>query len=78
MRSSTFIFDWTIFILAGNEDSYKILDGFKFGKIEPGSTVLAALEGLEKFPYIYNCRKVVTTLTPSFLNGSSRRFQGKQ
>ena len=29
-HSSYFIFDWFFFILAGNEDNYKILDGFKF------------------------------------------------
>ena len=28
-HSSTFIFDWILFILAGNNDSYKCLDGFE-------------------------------------------------
>ena len=45
--------------------------GSKFGRIRPGTYELAALERLEKFPYTYNGRNVVTTLVPSFLDGSS-------
>ena len=36
---------------------------------------LAALECLEKCPYTYNGRNVVTTLLPSFLDGSSLFLQ---
>ena len=49
--------------------------GSKFGKIRPGIYELAALERLEKIPYTYNGRNVVTTLVPSFLNGSSSFLQ---
>ena len=31
-HSSCFIFDWFFFILAGNEDNYKILDGLEIGQ----------------------------------------------
>ena len=41
--------------------------GSKFGGIGPGTYELAALERLEKYPYTYNGRNVVTTLVPSFL-----------
>ena len=30
--SSSFIFDWFFFILAGNEDNHKISDGFEIGQ----------------------------------------------
>ena len=36
--------------------------GSKFGRIRPGTYDLAALECLEKSPYTYNGRNVVTTL----------------
>ena len=49
--------------------------GLKFGKIGPGTYELAALECLEISPYTYNGRNVVTTLAPSFLNGSSSFLQ---
>ena len=45
--------------------------GSKFGRIRPGTYELAALERLQKSPYTYNGRNVVTTLVPSFLDGSS-------
>ena len=45
--------------------------GSKFGKIPPGTEELGALEGLEKSPLTYDGKGVVTTLVPSFLNGSS-------
>ena len=45
--------------------------GSKFGKIGPGTYELAALKRLEKSPYTYNGRNVVTTLVPSFLDESS-------
>ena len=31
------------FFLTGNKDNYNILDGFKFGKIEPGSVGLGEM-----------------------------------
>ena len=52
-HSSTFIFDWNFFILAGNKDNHKVSDGFE---ILPDQTSdsrdssLAALERLEKSP----------------------------
>ena len=49
--------------------------GSKFGKIGPGTYELAALELLEKSPWIYNGRNVVTTLVPSFLDGYSSFLQ---
>ena len=49
-HSSSFIFDWFFFILAGNKDTHKFSDGFKFGRIQPGIYELPALERLEKSP----------------------------
>ena len=49
--------------------------GWKFGKIQPGTYELAALERLGKSPLTYNGRNVVTTLVPSFLDGSSSFLQ---
>ena len=43
----------------------------KFSQIRPGTYELPALERLKKSPYTYNGRNVVTTLVPSFLDGSS-------
>ena len=40
----------------------------KFGRIRPKTYELAALERLEKSPYTYNGRKVLTTLVPAFLD----------
>ena len=48
----------------------KSLIGSKFGQINPLTAELAALECLEKSPLAYNGRNVVTTLVPSFLDGS--------
>ena len=31
-HSSAFIFDWIFFILSGNKNTHKILDGFKIGQ----------------------------------------------
>ena len=47
----------------------------KFGQIGPRTAELAALERLEKSPYTYNGRNLVTTLAPSFLIGSSSFWQ---
>ena len=44
--------------------------GSKFGRIRAGTYELAALERLEKSPYTYNGRTVVTSLVPSFSIGS--------
>ena len=49
--------------------------GSKFGKIRPGTYELAALGRLEKSSWTYNGRNVVTTLVPSFLDGSSSFLQ---
>ena len=45
--------------------------GSKFGKFTHRTAELAALRRLEKSPYTYNGENVVTTLLPSFLDGSS-------
>ena len=49
--------------------------GSKFGRIGPGTYELAALERLEKSPLTYRGRNVVTTLVPSFFDGSSLFLQ---
>ena len=49
--------------------------GWKFSKIQPGTAELAALEHLEKSPYTYNGRNVVSTLMHSFYDGSSSFLQ---
>ena len=49
--------------------------GSKFDRIRLGTYELAALERLKKSPYTYNERNVVTTLVPSFLEGSSSFLQ---
>ena len=49
--------------------------GSKLGKIRPGTEELAALDRLEKSPKTYNERNVVTTLVPSFFDGSSSFLQ---
>ena len=53
----------------------KSWNGSKLGSIPRRTYELAALEGLEKSPKTYNGRKVVTTLVPSFSNGSSSFLQ---
>ena len=53
----------------------KSLMGSKFGKIRPRTAELAAFERLEKSPWTYNGRNVVTALVPSFLDGSSSFLQ---
>ena len=52
--------------------------GLKFGRIRPWTCESAALERLEKSPYTYNGKSVVTTLVPSFLNGSFLFLQIKR
>ena len=49
-NSSSFIFDWFFFIIAGNKDIQKSRQGSKYGEIGPGTYELAALELLEKSP----------------------------
>ena len=49
--------------------------GSKLGSIRRRTHELAALERLEKSPYTYNGRNVVTTLVPTFSNGSSSFLQ---
>ena len=48
--------------------------GSKFGSIGPGTYDLAALERMEKSLQTYNWRNVVTTLVPSFLDGSTKKL----
>ena len=74
-HSSSFIIDWIFFILADNEESHKIMDGFKIRKIGPGTAELAALECLGKFPYTSSGRNVVMTRAPSFLKRTSLFLQ---
>ena len=47
----------------------------KFGQIGPKTAELTALDHLEKSPYTYNGEKVVNTLAPQFLIGSSSFLQ---
>ena len=47
----------------------------KCSSILPGTYELAALEHLEKIPWTYNWRNVVTTPVPSLLIGSSSFLQ---
>ena len=49
--------------------------GSKLGSIRRRTYELAAVERLEKSLLTYNGRNVVTTLVPSFSNGSSSFFQ---
>ena len=49
--------------------------GSKFGRIRQGTYEFPALERLEKSPQTYNWKNVVTTLVPSFLDGSSSFMQ---
>ena len=49
-HSSSVIFDWFFFILAGNEENHKSWMGSKLGSIQQKAYELAALERLEKFP----------------------------
>ena len=49
--------------------------GLKFGRIRPGTYELAALKRLEKSLLTYDGENVVTTLVPSFLDGSSSFLQ---
>ena len=49
--------------------------GSKLGSIGLRTYELAALERLKKSQYTYNGRNVVTTLIPSFSNGSSSFLQ---
>ena len=55
-----------------NRTTIKSRMGSKFGRIRPGTYELAALERLKK---TYNGENVVTTLVPSFLDGSSSFLQ---
>ena len=46
-----------------------------FSQIRPRTAELPALDRIKKFPYTYNGRKLVNTLVPSFLIGSSSFLQ---
>ena len=67
IRSSSF--------LQATRTPIKSLMGLKLGSIPRRTYELAAIERLEKSPYTYNGRNVVTTLVPSFSNGSSSFLQ---
>ena len=49
-HTSSFIYDWFFYFLAGNEDNHKISNGSKFGRIGPGNYELAVIECPEKSP----------------------------
>ena len=49
-HSSSFIFSWIFFILAGKKDTHKISHWFGIGQIGPLTIDLAAIERLEKSP----------------------------
>ena len=48
----------------------------KLGQIRPRTAEVAALERLKNFPKTYSGENLVSTLTPSFLIGSSSFLQG--
>ena len=56
-----------------DKDNHKISDGFKIHLDQTSDCGISCplLECLEKSPYTYNRRNGVTTVVPSFLNGSS-------
>ena len=68
-------FDCIFLILSDNKNNQKISDGFKICQIRPPAAELAAPERLEKYPYNFDCRNIVTILVPSFLNESSELLQ---
>ena len=62
-------FKWIFFILAGNKDNHKSLDEFKFCS-DPTTYYRVSCPECLKID-----ENVVTTLVPSFLNGSSSFLQ---
>ena len=70
----SFLIDSSLFLLV-TRTTIKSWMGLKLDSIRRRPFELAALERLEKSPYTYNGRKVVTTLVPSFFNGSSSFLQ---
>ena len=44
------VFDWILFMLAGNDDIHKSLDEFEIWRIRPQTRELVALERLKKIP----------------------------
>ena len=66
----SFLIDSSLFLQV-TRTTIKSQKDSKFGKIRPGTYELAALARLEKSPQTFNGRNVVTTLVPSFLDGSS-------
>ena len=72
--ASSFLIGSSLFLQV-TRTTIKSRMGLKFGKIGPETYELAALERLEKSPYTYNGRNVVTTLVPSFSDGSSSFLQ---
>ena len=66
IRSSSFVFQWIFFILAGNKDNYNISDEFEF---RPDPTSDCGVSCPLVFEKSIFC--IVATLAPSVLIGSS-------
>ena len=47
----SFLFNWTLFILAGIEDNQKLSEVFVFDQIRPRTVELSTVERLEKSQY---------------------------
>ena len=74
-HSSASIFDWIIPFLEVTRFTIKSGLSSNYYQIGLLTVELAAYERLEKSQYTSNGGNVVTTLVPSFLNGSSSFFQ---
>ena len=61
LHSSSFIFDWIFFILAGNKDNFKSLDEFEFGQNSDADFGVSCPCASEKTSY-----NLVSTLALSF------------
>ena len=72
--ATTFLIGYSLYLQV-TRTTIKSRMGSKFGKIGPGTYELAAHERLEKSTQTYNVRNVVTTLVPSFFDGSSLLLQ---
>ena len=72
--ATSFLIDSSLFLQV-TRTTIKPRMSSKFGRIRPGTYELAALERLKKSPWTYNGRNVLTTLVPSFFDGSSSFLQ---
>ena len=70
--SSAFILGWIFFILAGNKTNHKSLDKFEFQQDSIADFGVSCPWASEE-----SMNNVVTTLAPSFLNGSSSFLQAR-